>query len=256
MNTLLVDIGNTRVKWAVLKGERMSRMQAALHGGKADAMKALIRRASRVDAIVAVCVAGVRFERALVAASKQRFGVTPRFIRSARDALGVRSGYRDTWRLGADRWVGAVGAYHLLGRRAVVVANVGTALTIDVVAAGGFHLGGAIVPGPSTMIDSLLSGTHGIRRRASGASTSSRSLFAADTASALQSGAKFSAAAFIDRAMAEAAAAMGARPILVLTGGAAPALYAYIKSKARIAPDLVLRSLAVFVLAAASPAGD
>ena len=248
MSTLLVDIGNTRVKWAVLRGSKLSGMRAALHRGKPAALRALVRSARDVRYVVAVCVAGAKLERALSAAVKQRFGIKPQFIRSTREVLGVRSGYRDTWRLGADRWVGAVGAFHLLGGRPVVVANVGTALTIDAVDRHGKHLGGAIVPGPSTMIESLLAGTHGIRKRAGG-KASSRSLFAADTASALSAGAAFAAAAFIDRAVNEAAAGMGARPVLILTGGAAPALRTYIKSRARVAPDLVVRSLAVFALA-------
>jgi type III pantothenate kinase len=244
MNTLLVDIGNTRVKWALLRGTKLGRMHAALHDGKHTALRALVRAATSVDDVVAVCVAGAHLERELAAAVKQRFGFTPRFIRSTRKAVGVRSGYRETWRLGADRWVGAIGAF-AFARGAVVVANIGTALTIDAVTAQGKHLGGAIVPGPSTMIESLLAGTHGIRRRARGGVASMRSLFAADTASALGSGATHAAAAFIDRAVAEAAAKMGARPVLVLTGGAAPALKAYIKSRAQVVPDLVLRGLAV-----------
>jgi type III pantothenate kinase len=249
MSTLLVDIGNTRVKWAVLRGSKVGRMQAALHGGKPAALRALVRGVRDVRYVVAVNVASAQLERALAAEVRQRFGIKPQFITSTREVLGVRNGYRDTWRLGADRWVGAVGAFHLLGGRPVVVANVGTALTIDAVDAQGKHLGGAIVPGPSTMIESLLAGTHGIRKRAGGKS-SLRSLFAADTASALGAGATHAAAAFIDRATSEAAAVMGARPVLILTGGAAPSLRTYIKSKSRMAPDLVLRSLAVFALAA------
>jgi len=244
MNTLLVDIGNTRVKWAILRGTKLGRMHAALHDGKPAALRALVRGASPVNDVVAVSVAGAPLERALATAVKQRFGFPPRFIRSTRQAVGVRSGYRETWRLGADRWVGAIGAF-AFARGAVVVANIGTALTIDAVTAAGKHLGGAIIPGPSTMIESLLAGTHGIRRRARGGVASTRSLFAADTASALGAGATHAAAAFIDRAVAEAAAKMGARPVLVLTGGAAPALKAYIKSRAQVVPDLVLRGLAV-----------
>ena len=114
MSTLLVDIGNTRVKWALMRGARLSRMSAAVHDGDAAAMRALIRRApAGVRRIVAVNVAGAKFERALAAAAKARFGVRPEFIRSEREACGVRNGYRDPWRLGADRWVGAIGAHAL-----------------------------------------------------------------------------------------------------------------------------------------------
>jgi type III pantothenate kinase len=98
------------------------------------------------------------------------------------------------------------------------------------------------------MIAILLSGTQGIRRRAQGSRDgrrSSRGLFAADTASALEAGAAFAAAALVDRACVEARAAFGARPVLLLTGGAAGALRPYIKSAYRLVPDLVLRGLAV-----------
>ena len=134
--------------------------------------------------------------------------------------------------------------------RAAVIANVGTALTIDAVSASGRHRGGAIVPGPKTMVASLL-----IRHpwhpapRAAAAVPTSRSLFATDTASALAAGSLFAAAAFIDRALLEAQRELKGRPLLILTGGAAPALKRYLKSPARFVPDLVLRGLAVFAKA-------
>jgi type III pantothenate kinase len=142
--------------------------------------------------------------------------------------------------------VSAIGAHALVPDRTVVVANVGTALTIDAVSVSGRHRGGAIVPGPKTMVTSLLTGTHGIQRRASGTPSSARTLFATDTASALATGSMFAAAAFIDRALAEAQRELKGRPVLILTGGAAPALQRYMKSPARFVPDLVLRGLAVF----------
>jgi type III pantothenate kinase len=244
MNTLLVDIGNTRVKWAILRGARQTRMQAAPHENSGLALRALVRHAPRdVGRVIVVSVVDEALSRVLDAAVQRRFGVATEYIRSTRRARGVSNGYRDTWRLGADRWVSVIGAHaHARGRTAVI-ANVGTALTIDVVTASGRHRGGAIVPGPETMVASLLSGTHGIRRRAQGAKASSRSLFATDTASALAAGSKFAAAAFIDRAVLEARTP-GGRPLLLLTGGGAPELRRYLKSPARVVPDLVLRGLA------------
>ena len=153
--------------------------------------------------------------RVLDAAARRRFGVAPEYIASTRRACGVTNSYRDTWRLGADRWVSAIGAHALARGRAAVIANVGTALTIDAVTAGGRHRGGAIIPGPKVMVESLLAGTHGIRRRAQGGDDSVRSLFATDTASALAAGSRFAAAAFIDRAVAEAARTIRGRPVAV-----------------------------------------
>jgi type III pantothenate kinase len=245
--TLLVDIGNTRVKWAVLRNARQGRMQAAAHEKSGLALRALVRGAPRdVNRVLVVSVVDEALTHVLDAAVRRRFGIATEYITSTWRAFGVTNSYRDTWRLGADRWVSAVGAHAIANGRAAVIANVGTALTIDAVTARGRHRGGAIVPGPAVMVESLLAGTHGIRRRARGGESSVRSLFATDTASALAAGSVFAAAAFIDRAVAEAARAFGSRPVLLLTGGGAPKLKRQLVSPARLVPDLVLRGLAVF----------
>jgi len=244
--TLLVDIGNTRVKWATLRDGRQGRMRASAHENSGLALRALVRSAPRdVSRVIVVSVVDEGLSHVLDTAARRRFGVAPEYIRSAKRAHGVTNRYRDVWRLGADRWVSAVGA-HAMAPGPVVVANVGTALTIDAVSASGLHRGGAIVPGPATMMTSLLSGTHGIRRRANGGRARSSSLFASDTASALAAGSMFAAAAFIDRAVLEAQRELKGRPRLLLTGGGAPALQRYLKSPARFVPDLVLRGLAEF----------
>lgn len=243
---LLIDIGNTRVKWALLRGVRLGRMRASAHGRDVKVLESIVRRAPRgVTRVVAVNVAGTRFERALRAAARQRLGLKAELIRSTRNACGVRNGYRETWRLGADRWVGVIGARALARARSAVVANAGTALTIDAVSASGRHLGGAIVPGTHAMIAALIRGTNGIGRRARGLAASRRQLYAADTASALAAGAQYAAAALIDRAVDEAARELRAQPLLILTGGAAPGLKPLLRHKARLVPDLVLHGLAV-----------
>jgi type III pantothenate kinase len=223
LSTLLVDIGNTRAKWGLLRGRTPSGVRALAHEGHERAI-------------------------ALSRAARARFGVAPEFLRSTRAACGVINGYREVWRLGADRWMGVIGAYRLVGGKArgvdALVVNVGTALTVDLVTATGRHRGGAIVPGPTTMVASLLEGTNGIRRRAQGVRPSARRLFAADTASALAGGARFAAAAFIDRSVAEAARALGSKPVLILSGGGAPELQPLLTHRARFVPDLVLRGLA------------
>jgi len=249
MTTLLVDIGNTRVKWALLHGSRLARMHARAHEAGAGALRALVRSAPRdVTRVVAVSVAGAALDRALSGAVRARFGLPVDFVRSVRTAAGVRNGYRDTWRLGADRWAGVIAAHAIAGARHALVANIGTALTIDAVTRDGRHLGGLIAPGPSTMTASLLDGTHGIRRRAAGKAARRvvpRGGFARDTASALAAGAALAAASLIDRAMHEAAATLRARPLLLLTGGAAEQLRQYLKTPCRVVPDLVLRGLGV-----------
>jgi type III pantothenate kinase len=243
---LLVDIGNTRIKVALLRGVKISSMLAARHDRDASIVSRMIRSApDGIERVIAVNVAGAQLERALVAAVNRRFGIDCELVRSARAGYGVRNGYTDAWRLGDDRWVGAIGAHSLARARTAVFANAGTALTVDTVTADGRHRGGVIVPGPGTMVDTLLAGTAGIRRRAAGAAASTRSPFAADTASALAAGAAFAGAALVDRVVAEAARKFGGRPVLLLAGGSAELLAPHIKSKFRRAPDLILRGLSI-----------
>jgi len=264
MSVLLVDIGNTRVKWATLSNGRVGPMKAVAHKGRSGehiarhvvrAGSQLARRPSKgassaVERVVVVSVAGVHIDRAFAAAVRRGLDIAPEFFRSQRRAGGVTTMYSEPWRLGADRLVGAIGAFHLSKHRPVCVVSVGTTMTLDFVDADGRHRGGAIAPAPNLMIDSLLWGTHGIRRRARGGS-GSRGLFARSTRSAIAEGARYAAAAVADRAVLEARALTGRSPVMLLTGGAAPEVARLIRTRHRYVPDLVLQGLAV--IASAKP---
>lgn len=246
---LLVDIGNTRVKWAWFVGGRLGRQHAAAHAGwtREDFARELFGAqpsAGDVERILAVSVAGERLNRLFTTAARQCTGIEPEYFASQRTVGGVTTQYSEPWRLGADRLVGAIGAHHLMRGHAVCVVAVGTALTLDLVDARGRHRGGAIVPAPTLMKDSLLTQTNGIRRRAQGGSSAGR-FFARSTRVAIEQGARYAAAAVIDRAVAEAREIVGRRPRVLLTGGGAPDLRALIRSPHTFVPDLVLQGLAV-----------
>jgi type III pantothenate kinase len=250
MSTLLVDIGNTRAKWARLSNGRMSRQQALAHrgwSGEQIARRVIGRRSSSktVTRIVIVSVAGARIDEGFTAEARRILGVTPEFFTSKRRVAGVTTMYAEPWRLGADRLAAAIGAYRAAKNRAVCVISLGTAMTLDLVDDRGRHRGGAIIPSPSLMVDSLLSQTHGIRRRAQGG-TGGNSLFARSTRAAIGQGARFAAAAIADRAVDEARALVGRTPVVLLTGGGAPVIEKLIRARHRHMPDLVLQGLAVF----------
>ncbi|MEJ1965714.1 MAG: type III pantothenate kinase [Gammaproteobacteria bacterium] len=269
MSILLVDIGNTRVKWASLAGGRLGRQKAAAHegwGGERIARLVIgkpprtrARRAAhaagdeagdskRIQRIVVVSVAGARIDRAFAAESRRRFGIVPEFFKSQRRAGEVTTLYAEPWRLGADRLAGVIGAFHLAKHRPVCVVSVGTAMTLDFVDERGRHRGGAIVPAPDLMLGSLLTRTHGIRRRARGGSGGG-GLFARSTRAAIAEGARYAAAAVADRAVMEARAVLGRPPLMLLTGGAAPVIRKLLRSRHRHVPDLVLQGLAVIASA-------
>src|SRR5579859_1636662 len=236
MTVLIVDVGNTRIKWARLDGERLARGRAAMH--------------SRWRAADYARLFGARTPELVVAA--RRAGAAVRFLSTPRRGGGVTVGYAQPWRLGVDRFAAAVGAHALFPSVPVCVVGVGTALTVDLVGAEGRHRGGLIVPAPQLMVATLLAQTHGIRRRARGGATGGKGLFARSTRDAIERGAHYAAAALIDRAVEEASVRVARQPLVVLTGGGAPALAALLRSSAVGVPDLVLRGLAVLARAPAS----
>jgi type III pantothenate kinase len=246
---LLVDIGNTRIKWARLADGQMGKQHAAANAGWDARQYARVigRGWSRGEGrIVVSSVAGNQTHQLLVAAARQAGAPAPEFVASERSAAGLTTEYLDPWRLGVDRFVGAIGAHHLASGQPVCVVNVGTAMTIDLVDGSGRHRGGAIVPGPALMVDSLLTQTNGIRRRATGGPSGITSLFARTTRTAIGQGALYAAAAVIDRAIEEARGQLGSRPLVLLTGGGSAAIKPLIRNSSVSLPDLVLHGLAVW----------
>lgn len=247
---LLVDIGNTRVKWARLVDGRMGKHQAAPIAGwtAQEYAKRMVGRGWEGEdgRIVVSSVAGERVNRMVTAAARQAGAPVPEFVTSQRSAAGITTEYLEPWRLGVDRFVGAIGAHHLASGQPVCVVNVGTAMTLDLVDGSGRHFGGAIVPGPALMVNSLLTQTHGIRRRANGGRSGVTSFFARTTRTAIGQGSLYAAAAVIDRAIEEARSLVGTRPLVLLTGGGSTALRPLIRNTAVCLPELVLHGLAVW----------
>jgi type III pantothenate kinase len=245
---LLVDIGNTRIKWAWVRNQRLSRQRAAVHAGwqSQDFEREILGGVKKVDRIVVVSVASEAVNQSFTEAAQRAAHKVPEFVASARTASGITTRYREPWRLGADRFVAVVAAHSLAGKRGACVIDAGTAMTIDVVDGKGIHHGGAIVPGPDLMVSSLLKNTNGIQQRAQGGA-SGRGLFARETRAAVEQGASHAAAAIVDRAVDEAKIVMRASPLVILTGGAAKRIHPLIRSRHVSVPDLVLRGLAVIV---------
>jgi type III pantothenate kinase len=246
MAALLVDVGNRRIKWARCRGGRLGLAQAAVHTAwrPTDYLRRLFGSRRRPDRMLVASVASGRVNGALASAAR-RAGVRAQFVKVSRRAGGVIAGYDEPWRLGVDRFVGAVGAHRLFPGVPVCVVGVGTAMTLDLVGADGRHRGGAIIPAPRLMVETLFERTHGIRRRSRGGAGGGRGLFGRSTRAGVLQGPRYAAAALVDRAVEEARALLGRRPLVVLTGGESPAVRPLVRSPCVGVPDLVLRGLAV-----------
>jgi len=254
MKALLVDAGNTRIKWTVVTAGRLAPPRAT-PWSDTQPLSAWLARAGDFERVVACSVAGPGAERTLRRLLRAAGAPAPEFIHSSAQAAGVRNGYREPKRLGDDRWVGAVSAWHLAGCfRAVCAVSVGTALTIDVVDCDGVHRGGLIAPGPTLMLQSLLRDTAGIAPRAAASAASRRSradstgtlgLLATDTRQAIELGCLSAAAALVDRTVTDVTRRMRGRPVVFLTGGGADAVAPLLRSACKQRDELVLRGLAI-----------
>ena len=216
---LLVDIGNTRLKAASVGAAGLAR-RAAVPTATPEAWAAWAATVDGPTRVVVANVAGSRVADAFAALATAHWGLTPEFVRPDRAAHGMRTVYRDPARLGVDRWLAALAAWRAQGGP-VVVIDMGTALTVDVVTATGCHLGGLIAPGLELMRTSLRHGTAQLDRAAVDAVAG----FADNTEDAIALGCWSAVAGLLGetrRRLASAAGTAGAA--WFLTGGAGGAV--------------------------------
>ena len=246
MTRLLVDIGNTRVKWALERQGMLASTSSAVHRGRLvdEALRPLQRLDSNVEQAIVSNVGGTVVAEALEVLVQQRFGIVPEFVAVRREAFGLRIAYAHIERLGVDRWLGMLGA-RAAHAGVLLVVGVGTAMTADAIDSGGIHLGGLIVPGIAAMKASLLAETAGIRDGGD-AHRGAPEIFADDTGAGVNGGVAHALAALVDRAAMELRRRTGGALTLVLTGGDAERIQPLIEASATIEPDLVLRGLLVY----------
>ena len=148
---LLLDIGNSAVKW------RIDSRRGKLSDGSL-----LPTLDAPPEAVWVASVADEAREAALAAETRAQWGLTPWFARSSAVACGLSNSYEQPERMGVDRWLAMIAAFHRVGGP-VCVIDAGSALTIDFVAADGRHRGGYILPGMAMMERSLLGETARVR---------------------------------------------------------------------------------------------
>ena len=239
---LLIDIGNTRIKWASYGGNDIESQSAVAHAQwTAQDCAAAFAVLERPERILVSNVGGERVAGVVRDAAMRLWGLTPQFMQSTAAAGSITSAYPVPGNLGVDRWLAIIGAYALHGQ-ALCVVSVGTAATIDGVDASGQHLGGLIIPGPQLMVDSLLHNTSDIAQRAVRGSIGA-GLFADNTLGAIHQGSAHAVAALIERAVAAMQAQLGTQPLLLVTGGAGEAVAALVPYPHTVRDDLVMRGL-------------
>jgi type III pantothenate kinase len=225
---LLIDAGNTRIKWAVpaagAAGGGWLRQGAVERGAAASLASAWRAAGLKVRRACISNVAGPGLRASLQAALEEAFGadVAVEWFASTAARAGLRNGYRDPAQLGCDRFAAAIGARSLFPGEELLVATCGTATTIDAVSAEGVFEGGMILPGLGTMATSLALTTAQLPQVDGMAPP--RQPFADNTVDAIVSGCIAAQAGAIEHALAERRRAQPGRPLRCLLAGGAGAL--------------------------------
>lgn len=242
---LELDCGNSFIKW------RVTRMSGAcvVAGGVVDSDQDLLEAVAAVEGIALMhCrLVSVRTEEEtakLVEAIDQRFMVRAVCAEPAQEWAGVRNGYEEYQRLGLDRWLAVLGAFHL-AHAACVVIDLGTAATSDFVTADGDHLGGFICPGMPLMRGQLRTHTRRIRYDDLSAEKAVSVLSPGrNTVEAVERGCTLMLRGFVLTQVEQARAHLGGDFRVFLTGGDAE-LAREVVPQAQIVPDLVFIGLAM-----------
>ena len=250
---LLIDIGNTRSKWALCEthGDIVAR---GILGGKTlfanDAQVADLK--SRIKQVWVSCVGKAASLRVIKQMIETELALTPHMAKVEAQFEGLRNAYDDRQRLGVDRWVAAIGARADVPCGGLIIVDVGTAVTIDVISDDNAFEGGVILPGIEMMHDSLVGKTAGIESKLSKVS----SVIGKTTQECVNAGAQFGLVGAIERVISEMLCILEEPPVgkqssrgedpattIVICGGDADRIQALTNLPMQRRPDLIFRGL-------------
>jgi type III pantothenate kinase len=160
---LLIDVGNTRIKWilvensydeAVVQYGSIEKLAKALVAIDRAETKILLSAVNQIENLQQLLRAN-GFDKIIVAKSQA-------------SEAGIVNSYEQPERMGVDRWLAMIASYQLqsLGddKQGMIVVDAGSALTIDVLNQEGVHQGGYIVPGLKMAETALFSNTEQVKR--------------------------------------------------------------------------------------------
>lgn len=248
MPFLAIDIGNTRLKWALYPHATPGAEPIA---SGAEFLENIDKLADGEwaqlpvpDRMLGCCVAGDAVKRRVEEQMEELWVVPAHWVVASAAEAGVTNGYDHPTRLGADRWVAMIGAWHrMLAEgpvRPMVVVMVGTAVTVEAVDAAGRFLGGFILPGHGIMLRALESGTAGLH-----VPTGDVREFPTNTSDALTSGGTYAIAGAIERMVQHVRHRCGAEPACYMTGGAGWKMAPHVSVQFELLEGLIFDGLLV-----------
>lgn len=240
MKHLLIDVGNTRIKWCYSEAGQLSGIKALRRDDSGFDHQLGCLDTRGVASIWVSCVAHAAVNASIREWAGLRRLNEPHFIQSPQSAHGLVNAYAMPDRLGVDRWLCMLGARQL-AQGPVCVIDAGTALTIDVVDAAGKHQGGLIVPGLQLMQRTLLNHTGQILMDQPGEVVS----LGVNTTEAVQSGTHQALVALIETKLGALQTEFPGLQTFI-TGGDVDTLLRLLDLPLTHQPDLIFRGLQIY----------
>jgi type III pantothenate kinase len=233
---LVIDAGNSRVKWGWHDGSRWASVATVSLIEFAAANHDINPFAATHEDPDRIVISNVAGEGAhqLIVNWTSIFEAAPLWLRGEPARCGVHSRYDDPGQLGPDRWAALIAARALHGGDCVVV-NAGTATTVDLLSAEGEFLGGVILPGVDLMRFVLHEHTGKLPIQ-EGRFRKTPTC----TLDAIETGCRQAQAGAVERMVRSAAP--GA--LCLVSGGAGPSLIEQLDIPTRYVENLVLEGLA------------
>jgi len=238
---LLIDQGNTRLKWVSATKGKLEKNTAGRGDLDAFTRAARTGELGRPDVVLVSSVTSKASARNLSGFCETQWGVKARKLETTEKMGEVHNGYLEPAKLGVDRWLAIVGAVSRHGKP-VVVWDMGTAATLDAVDSAGQHIGGMIYPGPATMLKALRRDTRlkvpEVFEQTSAGPGRSTSACIGNGVFAAQVGA-------LNQFLRSTQERLGEEPKIVLTGGAAKEIPPLLDFQVIHDPWLVFRGMLI-----------
>jgi len=154
---LIIDVGNTLVKYAVFDGKKLLTDQQSKMEGFAQKIKAIFEVYPKIDHAIIASV--VRLPDKIF---KVLSLFCPVHLLSQTSKIPFRNSYASPETLGIDRIALATAAFYKYPSSNVLVIDMGTCITYDIINDHGEYLGGAISPGAAMRYRAMHKQTDGL----------------------------------------------------------------------------------------------
>lgn len=145
---LLIDLGNTRTKWALANtdAELTNEWHTSGYASEESQLFSTWLTLPTPQRVFGCAVGSTTLQAAISQWCLANWQLTVLWLKPAATAMGLHSNYEAS-QLGSDRWATLLGAWHAHRGTGLLVVSAGTACVIDAVSRSGIFLGGRILPG-------------------------------------------------------------------------------------------------------------